>query len=81
MKFGADGNIYVAVFGQGDVTVLSTDGAVVRRIKTTGSMPTNLAFGPAGSHSITVTEDELGQLERLDVGVDGLPLHMGACSR
>ncbi|MCJ7737115.1 MAG: SMP-30/gluconolactonase/LRE family protein [Anaerolineae bacterium] len=81
MKFGADGSIYVAVFGQGGVTVLSTDGMVVRRIKTAGSSPTNLAFGPAGSHSIYVTEVELGQLEVLDAGVDGLPLYVGAHSQ
>lgn len=36
MKFGADGNLYVCVFGQGDVTVLGRDGRVVRRIKTDG---------------------------------------------
>ena len=31
MKFGADGNLYVAVFGQGNVTVLDRAGAVVRQ--------------------------------------------------
>lgn len=77
MKFGLDGNLYVTVFGQGDVTVLGPSGDVVRRIKTEGSMPTNVAFGKAGTRKIYVTEDEAGTLEVFDVGTDGLPLHMG----
>ena len=77
MKFGANGNLYVAVFGQGDVTVLGPDGAVVERIKTDGTMPTNLAFGPPGSQKIYVTEDEKGTFEVFEVGTDGLPLYTG----
>ena len=78
MKFGIDGNLYVTVFGQGDVTVLGPDGAVVRRIKTEGHMPTNCAFGPAGSRKLYVTEDELGTMEVFDAGTDGFPLYRGA---
>lgn len=77
MKFGANGHLYVTVFGQGDVTVLGPDGSVVERIKTAGSLPTNLAFGPPGSERIYVTEDEHGTLEVFDVGTDGLPLYDG----
>lgn len=77
-KFGANGNLYVAVFGQGDVTVLGPDGAVVERIKTKGRLPTNLAFGPPGSKKIYVTEDEFGTMEVFGVGTDGLPLYTGA---
>jgi gluconolactonase len=77
MKFGANGNLYVTVFGQGDVTVLGPDGAVVDRIKTDGSFPTNLAFGPPGSQKIYVTEDEKGTFEVFEVGTDGLPLYTG----
>ncbi len=77
MKFGANGHLYVTVFGQGDVTVLGPDGAVVERIKTEGLMPTNLVFGLAGSQKIYVTEDEFGTLEVFDVGTDGLPLYTG----
>jgi len=75
MKFGLDGNLYVAVFVQGDVTVLGPDGTVVRRIKTAGSQPTNLAFGLPGDNRIYVTEDEHGSLEVFDVDCGGLPLH------
>jgi gluconolactonase len=76
MKFGIDGNLYIAVFGQGDVTVLGRDGKVVRRIKTDGSMPTNLVFGPKGEKTIYVTEVTTGTVQVFDVGTDGYPLHL-----
>jgi gluconolactonase len=72
MKFGADGNLYVCVFGQGDVTVLGREGMVLRRIKVEGSMPTNLAFGPAGEKKIYVTEVETGSVQVIDVDTGGL---------
>jgi gluconolactonase len=78
MKFGQDGNLYVAVYGQGDVTVLGPGGSVVRRLRTEGPMPTNLAFGPPGSNRIYVTEAAFGVIEVFEVGVDGLSLYTGA---
>lgn len=75
MKFGADGNLYVAVFGQGDVTVLGGDGKVVRRYEAGGQLPTNLAFGKDGENRIYVTEAETGSVRIIDVGTDGLPLY------
>ncbi len=75
MKFGLDGRLYVAVYGQGDVTVLGPDGAVAERLKVGGLRPTNVVFGPPGSRTIYVTEVEQGVLEMLDVPTDGLPLN------
>ena len=76
MKFGADGNLYVAVFGQGDVTVLEPRRRCdCEGIKTAGAMPTNLVFGPRGEKKIYVTEVESGSVQILDVETDGLPLH------
>jgi len=74
MKFGADGNLYVAVFGQGDVTVLDPRGRVIRRIEVGGIYPTNLVFGPAGEQSIYVTEAATGTVRKFHVGTDGFPL-------
>jgi len=74
MAFGADGKLYVAVFAQGNVTVLGRDGQVVNRISTHGKLPTNVAFGRAGEKRIYVTEYEHGQLETHDVETGGLPL-------
>lgn len=74
MAFSADGKLYIAVFGQRDVTVLGADGEVVERIQTMGKLPTNIAFALPGNKRIHVTEYELGQVEAFDVGADGFPL-------
>lgn len=75
MAFGADGNLYVTVFGQGDVSVLGPEGRVVERIRTSGQKPSNVAFGPPGERRIYVTEVEFGRVEAVEVAADGLPLH------
>lgn len=77
MTFGTDGNLYVAVVGQQDITVLGPDGKVVRRIELQGPAPTNVAFGPAGSGKLYVTEQGVGHLEVHEVDTDGLPLMRG----
>lgn len=74
MCFDVGGNLYVAVYGQGDVTVLDPQGDVVRRIETPGKQTTNACFGFGDSEELYVTEYELGVVERFDVGVKGLPL-------
>ena len=75
MKFGEDGHLYVAVFGQSDVAVLDRGGRVVRRLGTQGSCPTNLAFAERGTRQIYVTEAETGTVQILDAGVDGYRLY------
>jgi gluconolactonase len=77
MAFSTDGSLYVAVFGQRDVTVLGKKGEVVERIQTSGKLPTNVAFALPGRKRIHVTEYEFGQLEGFDVATDGLPLWTG----
>lgn len=77
MAFGVNGHLYVAVFGQGDVTELDSSGRVIQRIKTDSPMPTNVACGPSGSRRIYVTEMAQGEMEMFDVDTDGLPLLMG----
>lgn len=77
MAFDENGLLYVAVFGQGDVTVLGLNGEVVRRISTLGMLPTNVAFALPGEHRIHVTEYEYGQMEVFSVNCDGLSLWNG----
>jgi gluconolactonase len=77
MAFSEDGKLYVAVFGQRDVTVLDPDGKVFERIPTAGILPTNLAFALPGRKQIYITEYELGQMEVVEVPKDGLPLFTG----
>ncbi len=81
MKFAQDGDLYVTVVHQGNITVLSPEGTVRRRIPTDGNFPSNIAFGPAGSEKVYVTEDQFGNLEVLDVGVDGIPLYDGTAKQ
>ena len=75
MKFGTNGNLYVAVYGEGRITVLDSNGKVVQRITTQGRFPTNLAFGPHGEKKIYVTEVEFGSMEVHNIDTDGLPLY------
>ena len=81
MAFDEHGLLYVAVFGQGDVTVVGTNGEVVERISTQGQLPTNVAFGLSGQHRIHVTEFEYGQMEVFPVSCDGLSLWDGVRRR
>jgi gluconolactonase len=78
MAFDEHGRLYVAVFGQGDITVLGTNGDVVERIATQGILPTNVAFALPGKHRIHVTEYQFGQMEIFPLNCDGLRLWDGA---
>jgi gluconolactonase len=80
MAFGVDGRLYVAVFGQRDVTVLDRSGSVAERIETAGKLPTNIAFALPGRQRIHVTEYEFGQIEVFDVPCDGLALWPGSAN-
>jgi gluconolactonase len=77
MAFDENGLLYVAVFGQGDVTVLGAKGEVVDRISTQGQLPTNVAFALPGKHRLHLTEFQNGQMEVFPVSCDGLPLWDG----
>lgn len=72
MAFDDEGNLYVAIFGQGHVAMVEPSGKIHRHLVTEGACPTNLAFGPSGSRQLYVTEYERGQIEILAVQTDGL---------
>jgi len=80
MAFSSDGRLYVAVFAQGDVTVLGKSGEVQERILTAGILPTNVAFALPGRKRIHVTEYQHGQVEAFDAATDGLPLWAGSAT-
>ena len=75
MKFGANGDLYIAIYGAGTITVLGTDGVILRHIATRGSKPTNIAFGADAQNKIYVTEDETGMFQAMDVDSSGLQLY------
>jgi gluconolactonase len=70
MAFGADGNLYVAMLGQGDVTMVAPDGTIAGRLPTHGRDPTNVAFGGQGERRLYVTEIEFGRIEVLEVATE-----------
>jgi gluconolactonase len=75
MAFSRDGLLYVAVYGQSDVTVLGGDGVVVGRIRTNGRLPTNIAFPKDGSPRAYVTQVDGAHVEIINTRTGGLPLH------
>ncbi len=74
LAVGASGNLYCAVFGQGNVTVIDPVGNLLHRITVGGEEPTNVAFGPFGSGCIYVTVKDTGKIERHQVGENGLAM-------
>lgn len=78
MGFSSDGRLWCTVYGEGVVAVLKTNGDVESRLKTQGSAPTNVAFGPNGERKIYVTEHQYGQIEVFDVDAEGLPMIDGS---
>lgn len=77
MAVGIDGSVYSAVWGRGEVTVQDSSGRVTDRIKTTGNLPSNIAFGPNNEKAIYVTEQERGLVERFEVPTSGCSVYLG----
>ncbi len=67
MAFGSDGNLYVAIYGDNVVKVVSLKGDIIREITLKGSRPTNCAFLPNGG--LLITEAERGELLKFNTDV------------
>src|SRR5260370_15068805 len=78
MAVGADGSVYVAVWGRGEVTALDSRGHVAKRSKTVGNLPSNIAFGPNDEKAIYVTERERGAVARFDLRRSRCPVFLGS---
>lgn len=63
MRCDVDGNLYIARYAAGEVTVVSPHGTVIERIKLKGQKPTNVAFGGADGKTVYVTLQERGAIE------------------
>lgn len=74
MAFGKDGNLYVAVYGQGKIVVVNPDGICIASYDLPGANPTNCAFDPSGRLGLLVTEAEKGLLLSLRVPTSGVKL-------
>ena len=85
LKIDVDGNLWITAYSGGGVDVLRSDGTIVDFVDT-GGCPLNCVFHN-GALLITdlgdvggVSDDAFmgGRLLRVDVGVQGMPLHRGA---
>lgn len=81
MAWGADGRLYVAIYGGGCVKAVDDAGTTVAVYETAGNNPTNVAFDPAGRYGMIVTEAEHGQLLSFAQLGPGLALYNGQAAR
>lgn len=56
LRTDIDGRILIARPASGKVTLLTSDGAVVREVQTLGQNPSNLTFGAADGRTVYVTQ-------------------------
>jgi gluconolactonase len=78
MAYGADGLLYVAVCGSGQVKAVDPSGRVIAAHRVRGTCPTNVAFDPSGRLGLIVTEAGPGRVVRLAKLGPGAPLFDGA---
>lgn len=79
MCLDAQGNLYVAHYGMGQVQVLNPKGQLIRRYSSGNLTSSNCAFGGLGLKQLFVTgalqtEESEGAIFRLDLGVRGLDI-------
>ncbi|MEH2406077.1 SMP-30/gluconolactonase/LRE family protein [Nostoc sp.] len=79
MSIDAQGNLYVAHYGMGQVQVLNTKGQLLRRYSSGNLTTSNCAFGGSDMKHLFVTggvetEEGQGGIFRLDLGVRGLDI-------
>ncbi len=70
IRFAASGNLYVTLFGRGQVAVVSPEGEVMDRLRAPGLFPTNVIFV---ERSLLICEGQTGAIWKLDVGEEGIP--------
>ena len=70
IRFAANGDLYVTLFGHGEIAVVSPVGKVIDRLRIPGLFPTNCIF--RGS-DLLVCEGQTGAIWKLAVGVEGVP--------
>jgi gluconolactonase len=71
MALDAEGNLYVAHYGMGQVQVLSPEGKLLRTYPGGNLLTSNVAFAGPDLDQLYVTGGTPGALFRLDLGVRG----------
>ena len=77
MCFGADGLLYVAVYGSSQIRAVDSSGKVVATYDLPDENPTNCAFDPSGKLGLVITGSKTGKLLSIpDLG-PGIALYDG----
>ncbi|WP_282277962.1 SMP-30/gluconolactonase/LRE family protein [Stenotrophomonas sp. PS02297] len=63
MRCDADGNLYIARYDAGVVTIVSPNGELLREVPLKGRKPTNVAFGGSDGRQVFVTLQDRGAIE------------------
>jgi len=72
MKVDKWGNIYLARYGKGNITVINPKGFVIREIYLLGKKPTNLVFGGIDKKTVYVTMQDTGGVQAFRMPFLGL---------
>jgi len=71
MKCDAQGNLYIARYGAGEVAVVSPKGKVIKTVRLKGVKPTNVAFGGKDWKTVFVTLQDDGSVETFTNDIAG----------
>ncbi|WP_416306950.1 SMP-30/gluconolactonase/LRE family protein [Neptunicella sp. SCSIO 80796] len=71
MRCDQQGNLYVARYGAGNVTVLSPQGEIIKEITLTGKFPTNVAFGGPQGKTLFITLQQKQSIDTVELDIAG----------
>jgi gluconolactonase len=71
MRTDSKGNLYIARYGAGNITVLSPTGKLLRTVPLKGKYPTNVAFGGKDGKQVFVTMQKRGAIESFNSEFSG----------
>jgi len=74
MCLDTEGNVYVTVFDQSRIEIISPEGTIIETIHLAYKRPTSCAFDPLGRYGLLVTDAEQGVLLSVDIPAKGLSL-------
>jgi len=77
VAFDCHGNLFVAIFNEGQINVYSKGGEMISTLPCPGTRPTSCAFDPSGKLGLVVTEAERGEIISYPDASHGLPIYYG----
>lgn len=81
MRCDIKGNLYIARYGKGTVTIVSPDGKVLQEVILTGKRATNVAFGGKDGRTVYVTLSDKGNIECFFTDIPGREWKMSRKSK